>query len=141
MNFSQITKKVRILGNFPDLSTLRSERKYSKSPSEKSDDSSGASTIHIEEDFVNSRKSSNLKIPVINQIDDDAASCTSSHTEKSETLHDELMKLCYEIESVNGLYGSDNGDGSSVDLTFQEEKHLRNIMEKVKTHLTMTKIL
>jgi hypothetical protein len=120
------------------VSTIRNER--AKSSSESSD-----STIHIDETVhvvdgnITSQPPPRVQIPVSNQIDDDVASCSSSISENEESLHDEMMKLCYEIQGSKGYTASDNDDDdSSVDLTFQEEKHLRNIMDKVKTHLTMT---
>lgn len=48
-----------------------------------------------------------------------------------------MIKLCSEIENANGVAESDGGDESSVDLTYQEEKCLQNIVDKVKAHLAM----
>lgn len=125
--------KKNILGILPDSSVLMNQCEKSESSSESSD----ASTIHIVEDVVESKSPSQIKFQVQNRIDDDSGSCNSSISEPEKCLHNEMMKLCYEIESVNGM-NSDDNDDSSVDLNFQEEKHLRNVMDKVKTHLKMT---
>lgn len=106
---------------------FRSERKVMKPSSRES--SSSASTVHIE-DVVES-KPSQIKVRELRRVDDDA-SCNSSGSCDEKSLHNEMMKLCYEIESANGGKASDNDD-SSVDLSFQEERHLRNIMDKVES--------
>lgn len=116
------------------MSAILNQREKSKSSSEESSD---ASTIHIDENVMASKSSSQIKIQVQNGINDDSDSCSSSISEPEKCLHNEMMKLCYEIESVNGVNPDDNDD-SSVGLTFQEKKHLQNFMDKVKTHLKMT---
>lgn len=55
-----------------------------------------------------------------------------------ENLEDEIMRLCAEIENINGnnigagnaITNDDNAD-EMVDLNFNEEKLLRNIMDRV----------
>lgn len=78
-----------------------------------------------------------------NQIADggSASGCSSIDDEK-ESLHSEMLKLCYEIENAND--GKSSGNESSVDLTYQEERVLHNIVDKVNeircdsaTHLMM----
>lgn len=112
------------------MSTLYKEREKSKSPSEKSEESSDASTIHIVEEIVEFPSSSPVKVQELNRAEYDNGSCDSSISESDKSLHNEMMKLCSEIESINAGKASDNDD-SSVDLSFQEEKHLRKIIDKV----------
>lgn len=68
------------------------------------------------------------KIQVPNQIDDGAgASDCSSLDDDAESLQNELMKLCSEIEKANRVSSGD--DDSSSD---QEERQLRGVADKVR---------
>jgi hypothetical protein len=101
-----------------------------------SEESTDASTVHIEDD-VESKPPTQIKAQELKRVEDDDASSDSSISDNGKPLHNEMMKLCYEIESAIGGKASDNDD-SSVDLSFQEEKHLRAIVNEVETHLKMT---
>lgn len=61
--------------------------------------------------------------------DDEASDCMSA--DEKESLQSDMLKLCSEID--NAIGGSMNSrDNSSVDLTYQEEKAFRSIIDKVK---------
>jgi hypothetical protein len=102
----------------------------SKSSSGKSSVSSSSSetlSVHIVEDLeeVNvAHPDVKTQTPSHSRARENSASEISS---SSEDLESEMMKLCYEIGNANG----DMTD-SSVDLTYQEEKELRHIIDKVK---------
>lgn len=67
------------------------------------------------------------KIQVPNQIDDGAGASDCSSLDDAESLQDELMKLCSEIEKANRVSSGD--DDSSSD---QEERQLRCVADKVR---------
>lgn len=91
-------------------------------------------SIHIvEDDVVNDAgTAADDKIQVPNQIEDGAGASDCSSLDDANSLHDELMKLCSEIEHANGKKTSSDDYSSSVDLMYQEERRLRNAIDKVR---------
>lgn len=117
-------------GIFPDVEALRNEQMKSKSSS----GSSSTMSIHIvDEGVLNvARTAADDKIQVPNQIDVGAGASDCSSLDDASSLQDELMKLCSEIENANGKKASSDDYSSTVDLTYQEERHLRNAIDKVR---------
>lgn len=98
--------------------------------SEKSEESSEAPSVHIVEEIHVAQQAPGAKFQVQNQITVDDVSECSSVADGEESLQSAMLKLCGEIENVNGADSS--FDDSSVDLTYQEHKVLQKTIEKVK---------
>lgn len=99
------------------------------------EDSSDESSVHIEETVFITQQTSDAKIQVANQTnyndenDNETASACSTIDGGEESLQSEMLKLCNEIGNANGKVLS--SAASSVDLTYQEAKDLKNIVDKV----------
>ena len=125
-----------------DVNSLRKEhenqheqqQQRQKSPLETNDDddSEETKTVHIVEEIVGEEEDANEKVQAQNQIDCDYASDCSSDNHSKESLEDDMLKLCGEIDDAIGGKMS-SGDNSSVDLTYREEKAFQSIIDKVKS--------
>lgn len=107
------------------------------------EDSSDASSVHIAENVFIPRQTSDAKFQAPNHADDDddeAESACSTVDGEEDSLQSEMLKLRNEIENANGKVLS--SAASSVDLTYQETKNLKNIVDKVcsecEAHLMKT---
>lgn len=97
---------------------------------EESVEDSDESSVHIDETVSVAQQAVDAKFQVPNQTDyDDGAALARSLHDEKESLQSEMLKLCNEIENANGTSSSSNS--SSVDLTYQEEKDPKNIVDKV----------
>lgn len=115
---------------FLDVNSLRREREKPSSPLEKSDDESETKTFHIDEEINASQQMLDDGAEKPTEIDCDDASDCLSESEK-ESLESDMIKLCEEIDNVNGGREMSSRDNSSVDLSFQEEKALQKLVDKV----------
>lgn len=133
---------IRIFFYSSDVNSLRKEhenqheqqQQRQKSPLETNDDddSEETKTVHIVEEIVGEEEDANEKVQAQNQIDCDYASDCSSDNHSKESLEDDMLKLCGEIDDAIGGKMS-SGDNSSVDLTYREEKAFQSIIDKVKS--------
>lgn len=121
----------KIVGILPDVEMLRKEQTKHKSSSEKSEESSEALSVHIVEEVNVAQQASDAEFQVQNPITVGAASECSSDDDDEESLQSEMFKLCGEIENANGTKLT--SVESSVDLTYQEDKVLQNMIDKVKS--------
>jgi hypothetical protein len=128
------------------------EASCSYDENENSQKTSHISSLHYVEEVLAadvSKENVNEEIQVPKKIattdnddddgDDVGSECSSDN---DETLHSEILKLCNQIENVNGVdrvekkqqitSSSYDGSNSSDSLTHEERRHLNNIMSKVK---------
>ncbi|CRK93265.1 CLUMA_CG006808, isoform A [Clunio marinus] len=118
-----------------DVETFKNEDDESKPSSAESRQSSGTLSVHIVEE-VNIVEPSDVKIQVQNQRNVEEVASNSNYSDnENETLHNELMELCNEIENANESKAN-SGDDSSIDLSYKEDKQLRKIIEKNKEKFT-----
>lgn len=115
----------------------------SEPSSEESEESSSETlSVHIVDDLNVAPGVDQQSSDVKNQVFQGAASGFDSTDEEQQSLQSDILKLCYEIENANGTKANADDDNSSIDLSYHEDKLLRNIMDKVwknkKLRLMMT---
>lgn len=109
-----------------DVNALRNEREKPSSPlEEKSDEDSEPETLHIDEEILIDEAEKPAEIDC-----DDASDCLSES--ERESLESDIVKLCEEIDNEIGGEKTNSKDNSSVDLSYQEEKALQKLVDKVK---------